>query len=183
MGRGPGEGRPTQREHDGSERLRRGGPGTSRDGHAIDPLGRDRGEAIPAEIAIQGDTVEHEHLGTLACAALRSCRAITRPPQATVTLPPPRRTSSIRPAGAVTATSAGLASGALLILRGTGGGWSELWDETATDTSATWTPVTLACGRVYACRVAARGDGATYGAVWGKTATSSAVSTAACDLP
>ena len=47
-----------------------GRDGTSRYGHAIDPLGRNHGEAISAEIAIQGDTVEHEHLGALACAAL-----------------------------------------------------------------------------------------------------------------
>ena len=64
---------------------------------------------------------------------------------------------------------------------GTTGEWSELSDETATGTSATWTPEALACGQMYAFRVAARGDGATYGAAWGEAATSAAVPTAVCE--
>lgn len=38
----------------------------------------------------------------------------------------------------------------------------------------------LACGQMYAFRVAARGDGVTYGAAWGE-ATQTAVPTAVCE--
>ena len=63
---------------------------------------------------------------------------------------------------------------------GTTGEWSELSDEPATDTSVTWTPEALACGQIYAFRVAARGDGVTYGAAWGE-ATQTAAPTAVCE--
>ena len=66
---------------------------------------------------------------------------------------------------------------------GSEGDWSELTDETATDTSATWTPTTRACGETYTFRVEALGDGRTYRDAWGEAATSPTVTAAACDEP
>ena len=59
--------------------------------------------------------------------------------------------------------------------------WSEFAVDTGTDTIATWTPATLACGDTYTLRVEAQGDGSTYSAAWGEAATSVAVQTPACD--
>ena len=61
--------------------------------------------------------------------------------------------------------------------------WTELADGAPTDTSATWTPATLACGETYSFQVEARGDGGTYTAEWGTGATSAAETTGCDEQP